>query len=255
MNEPTPESSGSAWSTGQPAARRPERDAAGSRPPAAEPARRLAHGTGWQALSQTLPLVFNLALTPFVIHGLGVELYGVFLLVAVIQVFVSSVDGGIGPGARRYFGIYAGRDDRTSITSLLVTLLVLMAASPSWCAGSPSGRHPRSSAFFPGAAADAAGATFLLRVMIVIVAVAQARSLFTQVLWTSNKFQLQAAGDLLGFFVYATGMVLTVVNGYGLDRHRLHTDRPAGAVDADRGARPRCSDSTGPACASSHARC
>jgi O-antigen/teichoic acid export membrane protein len=178
--------------------------------------RRLAQGTGWQALSQTLPLVFNLALTPFIIHGLGVELYGIFLLVAVIQQFVSSVDGGIGPGARRYFGIHAGKDDRIATTSLLVTLLVLIGASSLVVCGLAFWAAPEIMAFFPGAAADPAGATFLLRVMIVIVAVAQARSLFTQVLWTSNKFQLQAAGDLLGFFVYATGMVITVVNGYGL---------------------------------------
>ena len=189
-------------------------------PPVPQPqpslARRLAQGTGWQALSSTAPLVFNLALTPFIIHGLGVELYGIFLLVAVIQQFISSVDGGIGPGARRYFGIYAGKGDRVSITSLLVTLLVLIAASSLVVCGLAFWAAPQIVAFFPGASVDPVGAIFLLRVMIVIVAVAQARSLFTQVLWTANKFQLQAAGDLLGFFVYAIGMVVTVVNGYGL---------------------------------------
>ena len=71
--------------------------------------RRLAGGTGWLTLAQTLPLVFNLALTPFIIHGLGVDIYGIFLLVAVIQQFIGSVDGGVGPSARRYFGIYAGK--------------------------------------------------------------------------------------------------------------------------------------------------
>ncbi len=59
-----------------------------------------------------LPLIFNLALTPFVIHGLGVGIYGIFLLVMVIQQFIGSVDGGVGPSARRYFGMYAGRGDR-----------------------------------------------------------------------------------------------------------------------------------------------
>ncbi len=79
--------------------------------------RRLLGGTGWQALAQMLPLVFNLALTPFVIHGLGVGIYGIFLLVMVIQQFIGSVDGGVGPSARRYFGMYAGRGDRAA-TSL-----------------------------------------------------------------------------------------------------------------------------------------
>jgi len=213
MSDLTPGVAGSAIGDGT------SRDPVATPPvPPAQPSllRRLAHGTGWQALSQTLPLVFNIALTPFIIHGLGVGLYGIFLLVSVIQQFISSVDGGIGPGARRYFGIYAGRDDRTSTTSLLVTLLVLIAASSLVVCGVAFWAAPEIVAFFPGAAQDHEGATFLLRVMVVIVAVAQARSLFTQVLWTANKFQLQACGDLLGFFVYAVGMVITVVNNIRL---------------------------------------
>ena len=95
----------------------------------AGPLPRLARATGWIALAQMLPLVFNLVLTPFVIHGLGVGIYGIFLLVTVIQQFIGSVDGGVGPSARRYFGIYAGRGDRGATTSLLVTLLALVAAS------------------------------------------------------------------------------------------------------------------------------
>jgi O-antigen/teichoic acid export membrane protein len=71
-------------------------------------------------------------------------------------------------------------------------------------------------AFFPGTAEDPHGAVFLLRVMIVIVAVSQVRGLFTQVLLTTNQFKVPALGDLLGFFAYATMMVVTVNNGLGL---------------------------------------
>lgn len=178
--------------------------------------RRLLGGTGWQALAQMLPLVFNLALTPFIIHGLGIGIYGIFLLVAVIQQFVGSVDGGVGPSARRYFGMYAGRGDRAATTSLLVTLLVLVTAAATVICGAFFFAAPAVMAFFPGSAEDPEGSVFLLRVMIVIVAVAQVRGLFTQVLLTTNKFRLTALGDLLGFFAYATVMVLTVTNHLGL---------------------------------------
>ena len=178
--------------------------------------RRLLGGTGWQALAQMLPLVFNLALTPFIIHGLGVGIYGIFLLVVVIQQFVGSVDGGVGPSARRYFGMYAGRGDRAATTSLLVTLLVIVTSASAILCGAFFAAAPSVMAFFPGSAQDPDGSVFLLRVMIVIVAVAQVRGLFTQVLLTNNQFRLTALGDLLGFFAYATGMVLTVTNQLGL---------------------------------------
>ncbi len=178
--------------------------------------RRLASGTGWQALAQTLPLVFNLALTPFIIHGLGTEIYGIFLLVAVLQQFVSSVDGGIGPGVRRYFGIYSGRGERAAITSLLVTMFTLLAAASLVVCGVAFFFAPQVIGFFPGTAVDPDGSVLLFRVMVIIVAVSQERALFTQVLWTSNRFGIQAIADLVGFGAYAAGMVLTVVHGYGL---------------------------------------
>jgi O-antigen/teichoic acid export membrane protein len=185
-------------------------------PPEPSLARRLAGGTSWVALAQMLPLVFNLALTPFIIHGLGVELYGIFLLVTVIQQFIGSVDGGVGPSTRRFFGIYAGQSDRAAATSLLVTLLALIGAAATVICGLFFLAAPQIMAFFPGTSADPEGSTFLLRVMIVIVAVAQLRGPFTQILMTANLFRITAVGDLIGFFAYAAGMVLTVQHGLGL---------------------------------------
>ena len=41
----------------------------------------LLKGTTWQALGQFLPLIINLALTPYIIEGLGAKIYGIFLLI------------------------------------------------------------------------------------------------------------------------------------------------------------------------------
>ncbi len=195
-----------------------EQEAARVKTPVSEPSliRRLAGGTSWQALAQMLPLVFNLALTPYLIHGFGTALYGVFLLVAVIQQFIGSVDGGVGASSRRYFGIYTGRGDRATMTSLLTSLFVIMtiAASVLCCLLLPAA--PQIMGFFPGAKQDPDGAVYLLRVMIVLAGISQVRGIFTQVLLTSNLFRFTALGDLLGFFAYATGMVLAVHNGTGL---------------------------------------
>ncbi|MFT3970647.1 MAG: polysaccharide biosynthesis C-terminal domain-containing protein [Micropruina sp.] len=162
------------------------------------------------------PLVFNLVLTPYLIHGFGTGLYGVFLLIAVIQQFIGSVDGGIGASSRRYFGIYTGRGDRAAMTSLLTSLFVIVTTVASVLCSLLLLAAPQIMAFFPGSAEDPDGAVYLLRVMIILAGVAQVRGLFTQVLLTSNLFRFTALGDLLGFFAYATGMVLAVQNDLGL---------------------------------------
>lgn len=187
-------------------------------PAANEPTllRRLASGTFWQTLTQLLPPVFNLSLTPFIIHGLGAGIYAIFLLTAVVQQFVASVDGGVGPSARRFLGIYAGRGDRASMTSLVVTLVAIIGAGSTVLVSILVLLAPQIMAFFPGTAEDPEGATFLMRVMILVVALAQVRGIFTQVLWVSNRFRTPAIADLTGFFTYAVGMVLTVQQGWGL---------------------------------------
>ena len=68
----------------------------------------------------------NLVLTPFIIHGLGVQRYGIFVLVVTLTGMLTSFDGGVMGAAQRYFSIYAGTDDRRSTTQLLVTFCVLL---------------------------------------------------------------------------------------------------------------------------------
>ncbi|MFT3944482.1 MAG: polysaccharide biosynthesis C-terminal domain-containing protein [Ancrocorticia sp.] len=179
--------------------------------------RTLARGTGWQALAQMSPLVFNLALTPYLIHGFGIGIYGAFLLISVIQQFIGSFDGGVGASSRRYFGIYTGRGERAAMTSLLTSLFVIMVIWTSLLCTLLLLAAPKIMAFFPVSTADPDGAVYLLRVMIVLAVISQVRGLFTQVLLTSNLFRFTALGDLLGFFAYATGMVLAVQNELGLE--------------------------------------
>lgn len=182
------------------------------------PSRRsaLVSGTGWQAVGQLAPLVVNLVLTPYIIAGLGLALYGVFLLVSALQVFMSTFDGGIGPSASRYFAILAGRDDKAGMTRLLVSLSgVVWAASLVVC-GAAFWFAPQIVGFFPATHADTVGAVFLLRVLCVTLAVAQWRSLFASVLWAHNSFVITSISALVGHLVYAVGLVVTIETGAGL---------------------------------------
>lgn len=196
----------------------PATPAAGATEDAPQPSARrsLLTGTFWQAIPQMLPLVFNLSLTPFIIHGLGTDLYGIFLLVMALQFMLASLDGGIGPSANRHFGIHAGRGDAVATTRLLTTLELIILAVSLPVLGLVFLASPWIVGFFPGTAADPAGSDLLLKVMVAIIAVSQLRGLFTQVLFTRNRFAVQSVADTLGYLAYAVGMVLTVVWGAGL---------------------------------------
>lgn len=176
----------------------------------------LISGTGWQAVSQLAPMVVNLVLTPYIIAGLGLELYGVFLLVTALQVFMSTFDGGIGPSAGRYFALYAGRGDRVATTRLLVSLSGVVWVCALVVCGVAFAVAPQIVGFFPATHADPDGAVFLFRVLLITLAVAQWRSLFASVLWAQNSFVITSVSTLVGHVIYAVGLVVTIETGAGL---------------------------------------
>ena len=90
------------------------------------PLRVIARGFTWVTASQVITAAGNVVLTPFVIHGLGIQRYGLFVLTGTITTFLGSLNGGLTATAQRYFPVYAGADDRVATTRLLVTFLGLV---------------------------------------------------------------------------------------------------------------------------------
>jgi len=176
----------------------------------------LLRGTSWQALGQFAPLIINLLLTPYIIAGLGKEIYAIFLLVSTIQLFMGAFDGGIGPSANRYFTVYAGRGDTVATTRLLTTLLAIVGAVMLLVFGAFFAFTPQIVAFFDVMDPDPEGSIFLLRTMVVLVALAQARGLFAYVLFAQHKFSVTTITGLVGHVIYTAGLVWSVETHQGL---------------------------------------
>ena len=176
----------------------------------------LARGTAWNALGQFGPLIANLGLTPYVIHGLGRDRYGLFMLVTSIAAFLATFDGGIGSSAQRYFILYAGKDDKVATTRLLFTLisfvtviggvlfLVIYLSAPLVLSGFgiPTSLRPEGAV--------------LLRTTAFIVCFSLIRGLFNSVLYARGRFGLTNMVGLVLYLAYAVSVVVSVQNGYGL---------------------------------------
>lgn len=179
-------------------------------------ARTLLHGTFWQALAQFAPLIINLALTPYVIHGLGLALYAVFLLINSLQALMGTFNGGIGPSVTRYLTIYAGRRDSEAATRLVTTMAVVVTVVVLVVLAVFAVAVPSIIGFYPVMQADASGAAFLLLTQIVLLGVIQLRSLFQSVLFAEQRFAITSVAMLIGHAIYTVGLILTVESGAGL---------------------------------------
>lgn len=178
--------------------------------------RTLLSGMSWQTLSQILPLVINLAMTPWIIHGLGAQRYSIFLLVTTFTMVLSQFDGGIGPSAMRFLAIYAGRDDRAAATRLLASVSALIFAVSSVVTAIA---FVSSDAILGAVKVDSAylpEARFLLRTLTAIIALILVRNLINAILNSRQQFRYTSLAILAGYVVYMTGLVLTVLNGWGL---------------------------------------
>lgn len=179
-------------------------------------ARTLVKGTSWSALSQLLPLVINLAMTPYIIAGLGGDRYSIFLLISLITMLLSQFDGGIGQSALRYFTIYAGRDDRVATTRLLFSVSAVIAVFGVAITAGVVLFARQILAFFRVAPAFVGEAAVLLVALTAVVAVLLLRNLYNAVVSARHQFQTLSIAAILGHLVYTAGLVLTIENEWGL---------------------------------------
>jgi O-antigen/teichoic acid export membrane protein len=180
------------------------------------PLRTIMRGFTWVTASQLITAAGNLVLTPFVIHGLGVERYGLFVLTGTITTFLGSLNGGLGATANRYFPIYAGADDRVATTRLFVTFLLFVT-----CIGSVVGVVDwfvspvivRSLSMSPSLRPES---LFLFRTLGVLLTLALAHQLVQSVVVARQRFDRAIEAGLLCYALWVVGLILVVHYHEGL---------------------------------------
>ncbi|HVV29949.1 MAG TPA: polysaccharide biosynthesis C-terminal domain-containing protein [Mycobacteriales bacterium] len=176
----------------------------------------ILRGGAWQTAGQFIPIAVNLALTPYIIHGLGVDRYGLYMYIASLGAFIGSFDGGLNISTQRFFSIFAGRDDRVETTRLLTTLIGLVGAIGVaitvvlWFLAPPLTEllnmpHQLHSE-----------AIFMVRTMGAIVGTALIRNIPVAVLIARQRYLLINANTVGNHGVYVIGLILTVQNHWGL---------------------------------------
>ncbi len=187
----------------------------GSQPPRSSRSL-LLRGGSWNSLGQLSPLVVNLVLTPFVINGLGVDRYGLFMLISIIGAFMGSFDGGLGSSAGRYFTVYAGTGDRDATTRLLATLVLVVSSIGAVVFAVFFLTAPLLMRAFDIPGQLRGEGIFLLRTLSVLVIFGLLRSLFSGVLAAHHRFAYTSLVNLALYLVYAIAAYVSIEFGYGL---------------------------------------
>ncbi len=88
---------------------------------------RLARNTVWNLFGQVAPALAAVFTVPILIHGLGVERFGVLTLIWMVVGYFSVFDLGLGRALTQLLAERLGRNDHESVPSLVWTAMGLMA--------------------------------------------------------------------------------------------------------------------------------
>ncbi len=178
--------------------------------------RGIARGFSLGTAGQLIGVGGNLVLTPFIIHGLGVQRYGIFVLVVTISGMLTSFDGGVLGAAQRYFAIYAGTDDRMSTTALLTTFCVLLTVLGIVISTIAWFLSPVIVGFLNMSAIWRPQAIFLFRTLGILVTTLFVHTLFQYVLNARQRYAWSSISGLLTYALYVVGFVIVIETGRGL---------------------------------------
>lgn len=173
-------------------------------------------GGMWNALAQLAPIVVNIGLTPYVIAGLGVRAFGLFVLMVTVAEFIGSFDSGVYRAAQRYFAINHGTGDREASNRILRTAALCLLALGGLLAGVLVLAAPGAVRLLNVPDDLAAEGQFLLRALGLVVALALVRGLLVAHLNAHQRFALTSLVTIGQYGVYTAGVIVAISGGYGL---------------------------------------
>ncbi|MBC2900023.1 lipopolysaccharide biosynthesis protein [Streptomyces cupreus] len=190
---------------------------AGIRGTAADtPARSLFSGMGFSALAQMAPLLTNLALTPYLIHQLGLDRFGVWALILVFLTTLTVLDGGVGASLARFYAYHGARGDREGTGRLVVGSLVLFLGLGALVTGLTVLTGPALVSALDVPPRLAREAQQLLLALGPLLALALASNSAIALLQANARFRSLAAVSGGSCLTYAVAVVIVVDRGQDL---------------------------------------
>lgn len=177
----------------------------------------VAKGFGWGTAVQLANVGGNLALTPFIIHGLGVERYGLFMMALVFMGMFSNLDGGAMGTAGRYFNVYAARDDRKQTTRLLTTFALIVIGVGFVISVAAWFVAPLVARVLSMPATLRPQAVFLFRTFGVLALTGFLHQIFQAVLSARQRYAWSNLSSFACYMLYVVAFIFVIRDHWGLE--------------------------------------
>jgi O-antigen/teichoic acid export membrane protein len=179
-------------------------------------ARTLIGGGLWNNLVTCIPLIVNIALTPYLIHGFGIDRWGLYLLVNSVSNFLGPFGGGASPVITRYFGMYAAQGNRRKNSEVFFTLGIFMLLVGLLLTVFCWGVSSELVQLFHVSRPLRGQGEFLFRTLGVITAAQLFQQLFIGIVNAHQRYAWTSLATVISYLAWPVGMVVCVTHHYGL---------------------------------------
>jgi O-antigen/teichoic acid export membrane protein len=168
---------------------------------------------GFNGLAQIAPIVVTLAITPLLLHRLGLDRFGVWSLALVILSTLTALDGGVAPSLARFFAMYAAHRDRADSGRLLLGSLLFFVALGLALTFAALPVAPAVVGVLDVPSRLTGEATFVLRWLPALAALALMADSTTALLQGNGQFRALAVAMVASSGVFVVAVVVLVHDG------------------------------------------
>jgi O-antigen/teichoic acid export membrane protein len=173
----------------------------------------LVRRVGWNGLAQILPLLTQLALTPYFIHVLGLDGFGLWSLVLVLVGTLTALDGGIGASLARFFAMHSARQDPDEAGRLLLGAMAVFLLLGVVLSGLAIGLAPLVAGWLDLAPALQPQAIDALRWLGLLVLLALMNGAVVALLQANHRFGMLTVSTATAQLAYVTASIVLLRPG------------------------------------------
>lgn len=161
-------------------------------------------------------MVIGFLLTPFIVHALGLQQYGLWAVVGSLAGYLGLLDFGLGGAFVKFISEYVEKDRRDAARQVICFGMVFYAAFGLVLAVPVYIFSPEIVHVFKMPASEFANAVHLFRVLFVLLIASMVLGLPGAAVVAMQRMDLASRNNFTGYLIYAAATVLFVRLGWGV---------------------------------------
>lgn len=178
---------------------------------------RILHNALTGAGARIAMMAIGFSLTPFIVHSLGLQNFGLFSIVGALAGYLGLLDFGLGGAFVKFITQYVEQGDKAAARQVVSFGMIFYTCFGAALALPVFLLAPAIVHLFKMPPQDVPGAIGLFRILFVVLAASMVLGLPGTVVVSMHRMDLASRNNVIGYLAYAAATVVLLRRGWGID--------------------------------------